>query len=619
MSTVTNLMLIALVVLAGFVLVFADRLVPLYTSGFDPATMARTIELTRIMVLSPIFLALGAVATSVLNTQERFVASVMAPIVYNLAIIGAALLLTPSLGAVGLAVGVVAGSLGHLLVQIPPLQRLGFRYTPRIDASDPAARRALTLMAPRAIGLGASQITFVVVTALATTVGLGAVTAFTIAFTLLQIPIGVIGVPLGVVLFPSLSRGAAVGDDVAFIGLLNRALRLLVVVMIPVAALAGILRLETVALLFRSFEPEAIRVTADIFLAFLIGAPAHAMIAVLARAFYARQDTITPVLAAIGAVVVNTTLAVILVGPFGLPGLAIAIAIAAYLEAGALTFLLRRREGPLGLAAVGSVAVRTLVATALATLVGVVTRLLAEPALVPDPTSVRGTGLIGLVVVMVDRVVRLCGDLRDVRARLADRRTALYRRDHGRRPPPTPPGVTAPIDADAWDALVEASDPGSYLQLTGWARVKAVNGWSAIRLLASERVGAQVLVRRPRPLPWGFAYAPRGPLGGDWTLDDISALTTTVHDELPRVAAARLAPPDRPRGRGRRGARSRRRCPARPGGRGLAAGPADPAQLDQGHRPPARRGGAVGRPAQEMAPVRQQGQVRRRDGDRRRG
>jgi lipid II:glycine glycyltransferase (peptidoglycan interpeptide bridge formation enzyme) len=96
--------------------------------------------------------------------------------------------------------------------------------------------------------------------------------------------------------------------------------------------------------------------------------------------------------------------------------------------------------------------------------------------------------------------------------------------------------VTAPIDPDAWDALVEASDPGSYLQLTGWARVKAVNGWSAVRLLASERVGAQILVRRPRPLPWGFAYAPRGPLGGGWAPDDISALTTTVHDQLPRVA-----------------------------------------------------------------------------------
>ena len=399
-STVANLMLVALLVLAAVVLVFADRLVPLYTSGFDPATMARTIELTRIMVLSPILLALGAVATSVLNTQGRFAASAVAPIVYNLAIIGAALLLTPSLGAVGLAVGVVAGSLGHVLVQVRPLQRLGFRYTPRVDTADPAARRAIALMVPRAVGLGASQITFVVVTALATTVGLGAVTAFTIAFTLLQIPIGVIGVPLGVVLFPSLSRGAAIGDHAAFIGLLDRALRLLAVAMIPVAALAGILRVETVAVLFRSFSADAIQLTADTFLAFLLGAPAHAMIAVLARAFYARQDTLTPVLAAVGAVVVNTSLAAAFVGPFGLPGMALAIAIAAWLEAGALTLLLRRREGPLGLGAVGSVAVRTLVATALASLAGVVTRLLLEPAVVSDPLTASGPGIVGLIVVM---------------------------------------------------------------------------------------------------------------------------------------------------------------------------------------------------------------------------
>ena len=92
-STVTNLMLTLLLILALFVFVFADRLVPLYTSGFDPATMARTIELTRIMVLSPIFLALGAIATSVLNSEGRFAAAAIAPIVYNLAIIGAALLL----------------------------------------------------------------------------------------------------------------------------------------------------------------------------------------------------------------------------------------------------------------------------------------------------------------------------------------------------------------------------------------------------------------------------------------------------------------------------------------------------------------------------------------------
>ncbi len=96
--------------------------------------------------------------------------------------------------------------------------------------------------------------------------------------------------------------------------------------------------------------------------------------------------------------------------------------------------------------------------------------------------------------------------------------------------------MTVPVDADAWDALVESSDPGSYLQLSGWARVKAVNGWAAHRITAGPRVGAQVLVRRPRPLPWGFAYAPRGPVGGGWSTDDVGAFSTSVRDRLPALA-----------------------------------------------------------------------------------
>jgi peptidoglycan pentaglycine glycine transferase (the first glycine) len=96
--------------------------------------------------------------------------------------------------------------------------------------------------------------------------------------------------------------------------------------------------------------------------------------------------------------------------------------------------------------------------------------------------------------------------------------------------------VTAATDSDAWDALVESSDPGSYLQLSGWAAVKAVNGWAAHRILATDRVGAQILVRRPRPLPWAFAYAPRGPLGGGWSAAEIGAFTEAVRSGLPRAA-----------------------------------------------------------------------------------
>jgi lipid II:glycine glycyltransferase (peptidoglycan interpeptide bridge formation enzyme) len=106
--------------------------------------------------------------------------------------------------------------------------------------------------------------------------------------------------------------------------------------------------------------------------------------------------------------------------------------------------------------------------------------------------------------------------------------------------------VTATIDAEAWDALVESSDPGSYLQLSGWATVKAVNGWWSHRVLAADRVGAQILVRRPRPLPWGFAYAPRGPIGGGWSADELGAFTELVRARLPgdagRVSHLRIDP-----------------------------------------------------------------------------
>jgi putative peptidoglycan lipid II flippase len=373
-STVINLMLIGLSILAIGFFVFAPVIVPIITPGFEGAQLDETIQLTRIMLLSPIFLAMGAVATSVLNAGGRFAAAAVAPIVYNLAIIGAALLLAPSLGVTGLALGVVAGSLGHLLVQVRPLARLGFRYDARIEASDPQARKALTLMAPRAIGLGVSQLTFIVTTSLATTLPPGSVSDLNFAFAILQIPLGIIGVPLGVVLLPSLSRDAAVGNETSFAGLLTRALRLLIYVMVPIAVVMSVARQPIVDVLFGTgrIAGEDLQLIALTLTAFLVGLPAHALIAVLARAFYARQDTVTPVLAAIAAVAINCTLAIVLVGPFGLQGIAIAIAIAAWIEALALLVVLYRRLHHFELRGLGRVSVESIVGSGIAGVVGYV-------------------------------------------------------------------------------------------------------------------------------------------------------------------------------------------------------------------------------------------------------
>ena len=99
-------------------------------------------------------------------------------------------------------------------------------------------------------------------------------------------------------------------------------------------------------------------------------------------------------------------------------------------------------------------------------------------------------------------------------------------------------GSPDPRDDGAWDAYVAGSEPGSYLQLSGWAGVKAVNGWSSTRVVTTDDgpIGAQVLVRRPRPLPWAFAYAPRGPVAAVWSTDSIAAFTAAARTALPAAA-----------------------------------------------------------------------------------
>jgi putative peptidoglycan lipid II flippase len=367
-STVANLMVVGLLAFAVVAFVAAPFIVPLITPGFAGAKLQRTIELTQLMLLAPMFLALGAVATAALNGAQKFGASAMAPVVYDLAIIGAAVILAPSLGVTGLALGVVAGSLGHLLVQLPPLSRAGYRWLAKIDLADEQARRALALMGPRVIGLGVTQITFVVMTALASNLGEGAVSAYTIAFSLLQIPLGVIGTPLGIVIFPSLARELSLGRTDHYLEILARSLRILAFVMLPIAALGIVLRLGVVELLlgYGKFDAAAVRLTADTLALFLLGLAAHSLIAVLARAFYARQDTRTPTIAAVLAVVINTVLAIALIGSLGLPAIGLAIAVAAWSEAIVLLIWLRRREPSFDLAGVVSVAVRCLAAAAIA-------------------------------------------------------------------------------------------------------------------------------------------------------------------------------------------------------------------------------------------------------------
>jgi putative peptidoglycan lipid II flippase len=345
-STIATLMTIALAVLSLGAFLAAPWLVALITPGFEGAQLERTIELTRLMLLAPMFLALGAVATSALNAHRRFAAAAIAPIVYDLAIIGAAFLLTPSMGVAGLAIGVVAGSLGHLLVQLPALSRAGFRLVPSLDARDADVADALKLMAPRALALGVGQITFIVATSLASGLDSGSVTAFTLAFTVFSIPLSVIGIPLGIVALPTLSRDLARGAIDEFVDLVTRALRMILFAIAPIVALGVVLREPATTILFNHgrFTEDGVRLVAAALGLLLFALPAEALMTILVRAFYANRDTRTPAAAAILAVALHVGIGVVAVSVlgWGLPGIALGIAIGSTVEAIVLVLMLRR-------------------------------------------------------------------------------------------------------------------------------------------------------------------------------------------------------------------------------------------------------------------------------------
>ncbi len=345
-ATIANLMILVLIPLTVLVWLAAPSVVGLIAPTPDPSKLEMEIGLTRLMLLSPLLLTLGAVMTAGLNAAGIFGAPALAPNVYNIAIIVCAVALTPVLGIYALGLGVVAGAAGHLLTQVTAVRRTGL-YRPSLDLHDPAVRETLGLMAPRALGLGATQIVFLVNTFFAAGMGNGPISLYTGAFIALQIPVGLIGVPLGIVLLPPLSQAIARGDTERFRGLVDQSLRLLLFAVVPLTCLMFALATPTLALLYQygGFTQADRDTMAPVFVVFLFGLVAHVLIALLAPVFYAGKDTRTPVTAALLAVAVDVVAAAVLFPFLHLEGLALAIGLGAWVEVLVLMALMERRIG----------------------------------------------------------------------------------------------------------------------------------------------------------------------------------------------------------------------------------------------------------------------------------
>jgi len=332
---------------------FAPQIVALIAPGFlaDPDKLALTVLLTRVMFPFLLFISLAALVMGALNTRRIFFVPALAPAVLNVVTIVAVLslvgVLRPPIAAV--AVGVALGGLAQFVWQLPSFQRQGFALAPSFDFRNPALRRMAALLLPATLGMAVAQVNIFVSNILASYLAQGSITYLYYAMRLIQFPIGIFGVAMGMAVLPALAEHAARGETERLREDFSYALRLLFFITVP--AMAGLIALRgpIVNLLFLRgrFDAAAAAGTAEALLCYAFGIWAVVGVRVVTATFYALQDTGTPVKVGAAAVLVNLGLSVALMGPLAHAGLALANACASMANFAALFLLLRRRLGRL--------------------------------------------------------------------------------------------------------------------------------------------------------------------------------------------------------------------------------------------------------------------------------
>lgn len=328
----------------------APWVVMLIAPGFSdtPDKFALTVDLLRITFPYLFFISLTALAGGILNTYGKFSVPAFTPVFLNLSMILAALVLAPWLGnpALGVAWGVFLGGLVQLLFQIPFLLQIRRLPRPRLRRRDPGVAKVLKLMGPAIFGSSVAQINLFLSTILASFLASGSVAYLYYSDRLVEFPLGVFGVALGTVILPTLSEQQATHDQERFNGTLDWALRLVVIIGIPATVGLLILGEPMLISLFRygAFDMHAVAMSQMSLIGYGLGIVPIIAVRVLAPAFYARQNTRTPVKIGIIALFANMLFSVMLVWPLAHAGLALATTLAAAVNASLLYRTLRRMQ-----------------------------------------------------------------------------------------------------------------------------------------------------------------------------------------------------------------------------------------------------------------------------------
>src|SRR5688572_22382342 len=352
-SALANAVTLALSLLAVFLAVFAPQLVRAFFPGLSikPELFTLTIALLRIQLLSAILFGLGGLIVGILNTHQVFLIPALTPAMYQFGIIFGAVVLAPTMGIFGLAWGVVIGALFYLLIQIPSLFKQRGIYTLTLGLDNPHIKQVLILMGPRLLGVAIVQLNFWINISLASRMEAGSIASLIYAFSLMLMAQAVIAQSVAIAAMPTFSAQHALGKTEELRASLVVSLRGVLMMAIPASIGLILLREPLISFLYQrgEFDQHDVQLVAWALLWYAAGLVGHSVMEVLTRAYYAQQDTKTPVFIGTVAMGLNVIFSFWFsslftqIGWFPLGGLALANSLATALEATALFVVMRKR------------------------------------------------------------------------------------------------------------------------------------------------------------------------------------------------------------------------------------------------------------------------------------
>ncbi|WP_439887507.1 murein biosynthesis integral membrane protein MurJ [Pseudomonas sp. MBLB4123] len=341
-------LVLALVTLLGILL--APWIVWISAPGFadEPDRFALTTDLLRVTFPYILLISLSSLAGAVLNTWNRFSVPAFVPTLLNVSMIVFALWLAPYFDPPIMALGwaVLVGGLLQLLYQLPHLKKVGMLVLPRLNLKDMGVWRVLRQMGPAIFGVSVSQISLIINTVFASFLVAGSVSWMYYADRLMELPAGVLGVALGTILLPALSKTHASADRQEYSRLLDWGLRLSFLLALPSAVALAVLAEPLTVSLFQygKFAAHDALMTQRALIAYSVGLLGIILVKILAPGFYARQNIRTPVRIAVVTLIATQLMNLALIGPLAHAGLALAIGLGACLNAGLLYWQLRKGD-----------------------------------------------------------------------------------------------------------------------------------------------------------------------------------------------------------------------------------------------------------------------------------